>query len=269
MGQVVAASPDFAPCASPDPRPGAVHHEILAPVDGKVVYLGNIIQDPYGDQERLQVGDTIRQWDQVTGQDVELWDTFDFLDPLNDRTPSSNRGIRWTRCDGVPTIVEDWTHANSIQVVEPRGNIIMSMRHLDQVISIAPDFQSVEWRMGGSTGDFSFGDFTFLDPSDRFYHQHSARELPNGNILLFDNGNFRSGLTLNVPDPAGVSTLMGFDDAYFTGMVQAAGDDYSRALELELDMDAMTATKVWEYRHEPDLFAPAVQTSPDWRTGIR
>jgi len=52
--------------------------------------------------------------------------------------------------------------------------------------------------------------------------------LSNGNVLLFDNGNFRP---------------------------QAEGGQYSRALELELDFDSMTATKIWEYRHKPSTFA--------------
>src|ERR1700674_4842136 len=47
--------------------------------------------------------------------------------------------------------------------------------------------------------------------------------LENGNLLLFDNGDGR---------PA------------------AEGGQYSRALELALDWDSMTATKVWEYRHQ-------------------
>lgn len=42
---------------------------------------------------------------------------------------------------------------------------------------------------------------------------------------MFDNGNFR---------PEG---------------------DYSRALELELDFQTMTARRVWEYRHQPDILA--------------
>jgi hypothetical protein len=47
--------------------------------------------------------------------------------------------------------------------------------------------------------------------------------LENGNLLLFDNGDGR---------PA------------------AEGGQYSRALELALDWDSMTAAKVWEYRHQ-------------------
>jgi hypothetical protein len=55
--------------------------------------------------------------------------------------------------------------------------------------------------------------------------------LPNGNILLFDNGNLR-------PDDQ--------------------GGEYSRAEELKLDFNTMQATKVWEYRNVPDLYSSAV-----------
>ena len=47
--------------------------------------------------------------------------------------------------------------------------------------------------------------------------------LENGNLLLYDNG---------------------------TARPEAEGGRYSRALELSLDWNSMTATKVWEYRHE-------------------
>ena len=77
--------------------------------------------------------------------------------------------------------------------------------------------------MGGPGSDFGFP-----DPDDRFYHQHTASLLPNGNVLLFDNGNDR---------PAG------------------EGGEYSRALELELDFHTMTARKAWEFRNQPDIFS--------------
>lgn len=226
LGEVVASNPVICelPLDPGDPVPeGGVHHEILAPVNGKVLYMGRIIRDPFSDPARLQASDSIRQWDKSTGQDVRVWDPFDFLDPLTERTASSDKAgdSFWASCDGTVSN-EDWTHSNSIQV-GPSGNIIMSVRHLNQVIAIAPDFQSVVWRLGGPGSDFSFP-----DPSDQFYHQHSARELVNGNILLFDNGNDRP---------------------------EAEGGEYSRGLELALDTTSMTASKVWEFRHSPDLYS--------------
>jgi hypothetical protein len=47
--------------------------------------------------------------------------------------------------------------------------------------------------------------------------------LDNGNLILFDNG---------------------------SGRPKEEGGQYSRALELALDWNTMTATKLWEYRHQ-------------------
>jgi hypothetical protein len=86
----------------------------------------------------------------------------------------------------------------------------MSVRHIDTVIAISPQFDRIAWRIG------RFGsDFAFPNPSDRFYHEHFVRMLDNGNLLLFDNG---------------------------SGRPPAEGGQYTRALELGLDWNSMTAT---------------------------
>lgn len=204
--------------------PIVFHHEIELMPDGTVLTMGFDVRDVFGDEERLQVGDTIVRWDPETGASEAVWSIHDVEDPGANRTESSNvtEGFMWTGCDeDLPT--EDWTHANSVKLALG-GSFLVSSRHLNQVHSIASDFGDVNWRLGGEGSDFDFP-----DPSDRFYHQHSAFQLENGNVLLFDNGNFR-------PD--------------------AEGGEYSRALELELDFDTMTARKVWEYLPEPSIFSP-------------
>ena len=99
----------------------------------------------------------------------------------------------------------------------------LSLANRNQIISIAPDFRSIEWRLGGPGSSYEFA-----DPTDRFYFQHTVSELPNGNILLFDNGRDRP---------------------------EEEGGQYSRALELALNTYDLTAVKVWEYRHTPDLYS--------------
>jgi Arylsulfotransferase (ASST) len=171
----------------------------------------------------LQLGTTIRRWDTSTWTDTVVWDPFDFLDPLTERTNSTNSdpGINSDSrspmpCAGATLSIEEWTHSNSLQVA-PTGELLQSIRHLDTVVAIAPQFDRIVWRIGRFRSDFAFP-----NPSDRFYHQHHVRLLDNGNLLLFDNGNGR---------PA------------------AEGGLYSRALELALDWESMTVTNVWEYRH--------------------
>ena len=214
-------------CVSPDSSGGRWHHEVLLRPCNKALLLGwerHDTTETLGPEHGLQKSDTVEEWDQDTGESQVLFDIFDFI-PVTDRTETSNHSTsNWIRpaCPKpVFEVMQDWTHANSLSAT-PRGNIIIPMRHLNQIISIAPDFQSIEWRLGGPGGQFDFS-----NPADQFYHQHSAVELPNENILLFDNGNTRPS---------------------------EEGGEYTRALELKLDSETMTATKVWEYRHDPDLF---------------
>jgi hypothetical protein len=208
---------------------GRWHHEILLMPDNKVWTLGCEIRSVnINGNNTLQVGDTIEEWDTSTGTVTRLVSLFDLLDPVKDRAADSNitTGFLWWGSQNqYEDLVQDWTHANSISIL-PDGNILVSIRHLNQIIAIKPDFSGIAWRLGGPESDF-----TFPNPSDQFYHQHYAQMLPNGHILLFDNGNLR-------PDNE--------------------GGRYSRALELELNFNTMQASKVWEYRNTPDLYSSAV-----------
>ena len=209
-------------------------HEVLLPgadgVPGTALHLAKIVKDPFFDAAlaaqgaRLQSGTGIRRWDPSTGTDQVVWDPFQFLDPLTERTDAMNSDpavnsdtVSAFPCAGTSVQIEEWMHANSLQVA-PTGVLLMSVRHLDTVIAIAPQFDRIVWRIGRFASDFGFP-----YPNDKFYHEHYVRMLDNGNILLFDNGD---------------------------GRPVAEGGQYSRALELALDWDSMTATKVWEYRHQ-------------------
>jgi hypothetical protein len=195
----------------------AIHHDFLELPDGRLLFLGFEIRkiddrSNGGPRDLSLRGDTIHVRDLATGVQEEVWNAFETFDPVQ-----RVEDYRGKKEDGLDA--EDWTHGNTLSL-GPRGNVIVSFRHLNQIISLSPDFKTVEWRLGGPESSFSFP-----DPTDRFHGQHTAQELPDGRILMFDNGNHR-------PD-----------------------GEYSRALELELDFGAMTARKVWEYRHRPDMFA--------------
>ncbi|MBV9038151.1 MAG: aryl-sulfate sulfotransferase [Acidobacteriaceae bacterium] len=212
---------------------GNDNHEQLLPgadgVAGTVLHLGNVVKDPFFEAglapkgTRLQMGTTIRRWNPSTGTDEVVWDPFEFLDPLTERTDNANsdpgansNDSVLMRCNGASLPVEGWTHSNSLQVA-PTREILQSIRHLDTVVAISPRFDRIDWRIGRFQSDF-----IFPDPNDKFYHQHFVRMLEDGHLLLFDNGN---------------------------GRPSTEGGQYSRALELQLDWRNKTATKVWEYRH--------------------
>jgi hypothetical protein len=75
-------------------------HEHLVPgadgVRGTVLHLGKIFRDPFFDAgqvpqgKRLQAGSVIRRWNPAAGTDEVVWDPFNFLDPLTERTNAAN-----------------------------------------------------------------------------------------------------------------------------------------------------------------------------------
>lgn len=82
----------------------------------------------------------------------------------------------------------DYAHVNSIDVA-PTGDVLASFRHLSSVFLIATRAHDghrpgdVIWKLGGRDSSFTF------PPGDSGpCAQHAATLLPNGNVLLFDNG---------------------------------------------------------------------------------
>jgi hypothetical protein len=108
------------------------------------------------------------------------------------------------------------THLNSIDF-DLDSNLIVSSRNLDEITKIDRKSGEIIWRMGGKNNQF-----TFINDAVGFSAQHSATILPNGHLLLFDNGNFHT-------------------------------PHFSRAVEYRLDQTAKTATLVWSYRNTPDV----------------
>ncbi len=117
--------------------------------------------------------------------------------------------------------VNPW-HGNAIDI-DADGHLLVSFRNCDEITKINSRTGEMIWRLGGKKNQFTFVN----DPLQGFSHQHGIRRLPNGNIILFDNGNLHS-------PPA------------------------SRAVEYKLNEQTKIAELVWEYRHQPPLFASAL-----------
>jgi len=115
----------------------------------------------------------------------------------------------------------DQLHANSVAWT-PDGHVLVSLRHLSQIIKINRKTGAIMWKLGGIDSDFSFeGD----DPGPSW--QHDARLHAGGILTVFDNGSERR-------------------------------PPWSRAVEYELDQKKMVAKKIWEYRDNPDRFGVAM-----------
>lgn len=209
------------------------HHDYLRLSDGRILSLAErditIDDSANGNDAATPVTlDAIIRWNPASGRTERAWDALDFweLELPGERWVWEQAAWAGNRFR--------WTHGNSLSF-GPKGDLIVSFRNRRQVVSLGPDFGSIEWELGGPGSDYAFP-----DPTDRFYGQHTAAELPNGNILMFDNG-------LERPEE---------EDG-----------PYSRALELRLDERARTAVKVWEYRPERDFYASQFGSAYRLRNG--
>jgi hypothetical protein len=149
------------------------HHDVIATPANTLLFIA---QDPILDHGQYLVGDAIYEWNPETGAVQKRWSSFDFYDPRTDI--------------GERSTTTDLLHSNSLALGD-HNNVILSLNWISQVISIAPDWKTIEWRMGGPHSTMT------LDSSATFQGQHTAAVLPNGHMLVFDNARDRTGAAKN------------------------------------------------------------------------
>jgi hypothetical protein len=185
-------------------------HDIELQPNGDMLLFGmdqlnnQDLQGIGGQADASIVGDVLER---VTpdGNVTFAWDSLQHLSPTNIDPVSTD----------VTIAVVDFTHANDVDVMAD-GNYLVSFRNLSQVIKLDANTGEIIWKLGGADGQFTFVN----DPLSGFSCQHSARELANGDILLFDDGDGHS-------------------------------PQQSRAVEYALDTTAQTATLVWVSEDSP------------------
>lgn len=182
---------------------GTIHHDVITTPSDRLWFIAQNTQET---TDGKIIGEAIWEWIPETGQTNKLWSSFDHLDPAVDWGPRSQE--------------ENWLHVNALSI-GPRENVIISSHFLNQIISIAPDFQSIEWRLGGVNATIE------VDENERFSGQHTPSENKPGHILLFDNG-FERGV-------------------------------FSRAVEFRIEGDQ--AQKMWEFRPEQDNWAQIISSA--------
>jgi hypothetical protein len=136
------------------------------------------------------------------GKSVWEWRTWEHLDPEADCITAMQDQR------------EEWTHGNGVAEL-PNGDIVLSFRNISTVIIIDRKTSEIIWKLGAPP----------------LSGQHAPMPLPNGNLLLFDNGPHRLDHTM----------------------------PFSRIIEVDL------ATKqiVWKYqeRRESDFFSPRISNA--------
>ena len=195
-------------------------HALMMCYDAQPVDMSTVVSG--GDPDAIVTGLVIQELDSSKNVVFEWrsWDYFNITDAVGDVDLKAKK--------------IDYVHANALER-DQDGNILLSSRHLDEITKIDRNTGEIIWRLGGENNQF-----TFVNDTVGFSHQHDIRRLPNGHITLFDNGNLHSPL-------------------------------FSRAVEYELDEVNRKATLVWKYPEGTERYSFAmgsVQRLPGGNTMI-
>lgn len=111
----------------------------------------------------------------LNNQVIFEWNTADYPELLSATDP-----IYYALYATAPKV--DYFHFNSINIDPNDNNFIISARHTNQIYKVNRTTGAIMWRFGGSNDDFN------LTGNQIISHPHHATILPNGHLLLFDNG---------------------------------------------------------------------------------
>ncbi len=192
--------------------PGGYHHDVDALSNGNYLVASN-------DINRGTVEDVIVELDGKTGEVVKTFDMQSIIDP------NTGKSLNWT--------TKDWFHNNSVEYDPIDNTLVVSGRHQDVVAIIDYDIQELVGLVGDSTGwDEAYLPYFYTPLGNDFefqWAQHAASYNDQHQLMLFDNGIFRSKDSQNNVD---------------------AKDNYSRFVLYEIDNKNHTIRQVFQYGKE-------------------
>ena len=214
------------------------HHEVTEKPNGNFIVTVTKPGSMYL-SGKPTVEDFVIEIDRTTGRTLTEWDLKQSLDERRNVLPQSNGP-------------DDWFHGNAVVYDSTDNTIVVSGRH-QGVVKL--DYNNrVKWILGAHQGwgenrrGENLNSFLLqpLDASGRAitdtsvvngwtnapdfewnWYQHSSIALPNGDIMLFDNGDRRN--------------------------FNPAGPAYSRAVSYKIDPVRMTVQQTWTYGKERGL----------------
>lgn len=182
------------------------NHFLMA-YDPQLVNMDTVV--PGGDTAATVVGFVIQELD-ADGNVIFQWRSWDHFEITDaNHTDFTDSHI-------------DYVHGNAFEI-DYDGNLLMSLRNMEEVTKISLETGEIIWRLGLHAKNNMF---TFTNDTIGFSWQHDVRRIDNGNITVYDNGNYHS-------------------------------PPFSQALEYEIDEVNYTVTRVWNYIHDPVIFARA------------
>jgi len=206
------------------------HHHVIEKPNGNLLVTIN-------DSNKSTIEDVVVELDRETGEFSNMWDLNNSLDNTRRAWPTN------------PDVLDvDWFHNNAIEysavddeiILSGRTQGIVKLNNQNEISYILAPHK--EWNTSGNGVDLSQFLLTPLDKDGEIitdidvllgnanhpdfewaWYQHSPILMPNGNIMLFDNG----------------------DNRNYTG-----SEVYSRAVEYEIDEENKTIRQVWTYGKE-------------------
>ena len=123
----------------------------------------------------------------------------------------------------------DWSHLNTVEPVPGENAVIISSRHQNSLFKVNVETDEIEWLLGHPPRAYEPEDIPViaLPDEDQIWRQHAPEIQPNGNILIFDNGDGRED-----------------------------GRPFSCLVELAIDESTLEAEVVWEWEHPDEIYAP-------------
>ena len=194
--------------------PGGYHHDQFEMEDGNLLVLTE-------DLTSETVEDMCVLIDRETGEILKTWDYKDFLDP----TKVAHSGS-WTE--------EDWFHNNAVWYDKNTDSLTFSARHIDAMCNIDYETGKLNWIIGDPEMWPEEYQKYFFKPVgdgefDWQYEQHANVITPDGDVMCFDNGHFRS------KNPA--NRILN-------------KDNFSRGVRYKINTDKMEIEQVWQYGKE-------------------
>jgi arylsulfate sulfotransferase len=221
----------------------ACHHDVIELPNGNLVSLSierrqiedypSSELDPEAPPEDAWVaGDVVVEWTRE-GEVVGQWPLLDLLSPTRIGYDAVI-GNFWEDFDPwVGDDIKDWSHGNALSYDAETDTLLVGMRHQDAVIGFSRATGELSWILAPEANWPSELRDKVLQPASSSdivpYHMHGAKFTPDGHVLLFDNGNNRAS-----PYEPPVEDQ----------------DNFSRALEVQLDLAAGTWSTVFEYGRE-------------------
>jgi arylsulfate sulfotransferase len=182
----------------------------------------------------ILVGDVIIEIDRQSGTVVQSYPLVKILDPYR-VCYGSTKPDPDTKFPS--PLLRDWSHANSVAYDGSDDSLIVSVRNQDAIVKISRATGELVWILGCHDNWKDRWKEKLLTPIGTLewqYHQHDVVVTSHGTVMCFDNGNYRAC----PPRPKAASK-----------------DNYSRAVEFEIDASNMTVRQVWSFG-EKDIGLP-------------